>query len=789
MESSKTYRFERAQEAWRSNLLTAFRTALACIIVGGVTLYGPACITRQVTFPPFSYVTVMLILTNDPTLGETLRGSWYAFYATIQGIGPAILSLWLIGPARLTTTTTALAVAVSAFVVVLPESTHLVAKRIALGQIVIVYVMAFIKGGDTQAVMHPLHLAASTALGVLACVLALLLPYPTLAYCQVKKKCKFFGDNASERLQLFVKAFCAEDKPNALALISQAKLSALRGTKCLQIIKSKQESMQWERLPMNFFRPYRMNPGDKLQELNMPLRGMQIAITNTSSSSKFPIQILNQELKDDVLKLADHISQTLKKASPFDQYSSPSTVPEAPNSEDLIKSLQTLQNLKDLPSFFFLYCLKLLHKKSTLPTSSTKEVPNTNSSKQNKYFFKEITSKRLMPAFKCSLSLGLAVLFGLMYSKKDAHWSGLPVAITLAGAREATFKVANVKAQGTVLGTVYGVLGCVVFGKFVQIRFFSLLPWFIFTSFLRQSKMYGQAGGVSAIIGAVLILGRENFGLPREFAIARIVETFIGLSCSVMVEMLLQPTRASTLARAQLSKSLGAVGECVGEMRIGDSKTSLDDSQKRLKSCVSELGEFIGEAEVEPNFWFLPFHSGCYGKLLGSLLKIEELLVFGAHAIGFLEQEGVDKVLEGAHIEALKRIVCSSMKCFEEVILVKSLPLLDKELEKNGISHDVELGKSPSAFGNVEDEIEKAMSAFLQSSREVVDKVCVVEGENSELKTQVGLSLNALAFCMGSLVRETQEIEKGIKDILQWENPSSHINLHEISCKIHALYN
>ncbi|GFS37897.1 hypothetical protein Acr_00g0054680 [Actinidia rufa] len=590
MESSKTYRFERAQEAWRSNLLTAFRTALACIIVGGVTLYGPACITRQL-------VCVLCQLS--------------------KGIGPAILSLWLIGPARLTTTTTALAVAVSAFVVVLPESTHLVAKRIALGQIVIVYVMAFIKGGDTQAVMHPLHLAASTALGVLACILALLLPYPTLAYCQVKKKCKLFGDNVSERLQLFVKAFCAEDKPNALALISQAKLSALRGTKCLQIIKSKQESMQWERLPMNFFRPYRMNPGDKLQELNMPLRGMQIAITNTSSSSKFPIQILNQELKDDVLKLADHISQTLKKVSPFDQYSSPSTVLEAPNSEDLIKSLQTLQNLKDLPSFFFLYCLKLLHKKSTLPTSSAKEVPNTNSSKQNKYFFKEITSKRLMPAFKCSLSLGLAVLFGLMYSKKDAHWSGLPVAITLAGAREATFKVANVKAQGTVLGTVYGVL--------------------------------------------------------------------------VMVEMLLQPTRASTLARAQLSKSLGAVGECVGEMRIGDSKTSLDDSQKKLKSCVSELGEFIGEAEVEPNFWFLPFHSGCYG---------------------FLEQEGVDKVLEGAHIEALKRIVCSSMKCFEEVILVKSLPLLDKELEKNGISHDVELGKSPSAFGNVEDEIEKAISAF-----------------------------------------------------------------------------
>lgn len=59
--------------------------------------------------------------------------------------------------------------------------------------------------------------------------------------------------------------------------------------------------------------------------------------------------------------------------------------------------------------------------------------------------------------------------FGSIYSKEHRLWEGHPVAIILTGSRESTFKASNVKAQGTVLGTVYGILGCFVFGKYVQI--------------------------------------------------------------------------------------------------------------------------------------------------------------------------------------------------------------------------------------------------------------------------------------------------------------------------------
>jgi hypothetical protein len=178
------YQNDHALAVWRSCLASAFRTALACTIVGCITLFGPASFNRQVAFPAFSYVTVILIVT-DATLGDTLRGCCDAFRANLVAVCPAILSLWLIGPARLTASSTAAAVALSAFVVVLPENTRLVSKRIALGQIVLIYCFAFINGPLIDPIMHPVHVAASNAVGVVACVLALFLPYPGLACYEV----------------------------------------------------------------------------------------------------------------------------------------------------------------------------------------------------------------------------------------------------------------------------------------------------------------------------------------------------------------------------------------------------------------------------------------------------------------------------------------------------------------------------------------------------------------------------------------------------------------------------
>jgi hypothetical protein len=558
--------------------------------------------------------------------------------------------------------------------------------------------------------------------------------------------------------------------------------------------------MQWERLAVKIFQPCQKNSGGILQDTEILFRGMEMALTSISS---YPVKILDGELKDDLLRLS------IKQAESFLPIDPVSTVPESSSAEDhhIMKSLPKLQTIpithQDLPSFFFLFCMNSIHEKSLTKPSVTKP---DNACKINVFCFsfKGIwSSSRLMPAFKCALSLGLAVLFGLLYSKENGYWSALPVAISLASAREPTFKVANIKAQGTALGTVYGVLGCFLFKKFLPIRILSLLPWFILTDFLRRDRIYGQAGGISAAIGAVIILGRENFGPPGEFGMARITETFIGLSCSVIVELILQPTRASTLSKNLLSKSLGTLHTCVNSVSLGISSklSDLEQNQKRLQIQISELEKVIEEAEVEPNFWFFPFHTACYGRLLQSLSKMVDLLHFIAQTVGYisLQQESQEGSWEEVvsklndDVKLFKEMVGSSIKCSEQVNSIKSLTLLEKELEKKNVSRDdddLELGKSQNpkivmVSSLHENGMEEIIDSYLQHSEELLDKIH--DEDENELKCQALLNLAALGFCMSSLVKETREIEKEIKELVQWENPLSHIDLNEISSKIHAL--
>ncbi|KAM1553841.1 hypothetical protein ACFX1Z_006660 [Malus domestica] len=125
------------QSLWRMRLCSALRTALACIIVGCTTLYGPPQLQK------FS-----------------------------------VLTFWLVEPKNFSIGVAAAAVALSAFVVALLKSTHLMSKRIAFRQFVNVYVATVIHGAQTGVVMHPLGVASSIALGALASIVVVFFPYP-----------------------------------------------------------------------------------------------------------------------------------------------------------------------------------------------------------------------------------------------------------------------------------------------------------------------------------------------------------------------------------------------------------------------------------------------------------------------------------------------------------------------------------------------------------------------------------------------------------------------------------
>ncbi|KAK1322319.1 hypothetical protein QJS10_CPA03g01521 [Acorus calamus] len=78
-----------------------------------------------------------------------------------------------------------------------------------------------------------------------------------------------------------------------------------------------------------------------------------------------------------------------------------------------------------------------------------------------------------------------------------------------------------------------------------------------------------------------------------------------------------------------------------------------------------------------------------------------------------------------------------------------------------------------------EEEMERILDGFLEHGREVTERTEAKEGEEGSGREMV-LRLSTLGFCIQGLMRGTREIEMELLELLQKENPSSHINLCEI---------
>lgn len=467
--------------------------------------------------------------------------------------------------------------------------------------------------------------------------------------------------------------------------------------------------MLWERPRLRKSKHNFKNPGDRLQEMETPIRGLEIAIASCPS---FPIGIIDEELRSVILQLEAQLHLKLGQATSF-MPSDAMTVPESKgeliNAHESLNRLSTISpTQKDLPSFFFLSCLRLLLTDSTI--SRKIEIANIEQNRytENKFNPKRIFSnlnvtpsnESLVFASKCSVSLGLAVLFGLIFNTENGYWSGLTIAISFVTGRQATVTFSNARAQGTAMGSVYGVVGYFVFRGLLEMRFLLLIPWIIFTSFLRHSRMYGQAGAVSAVIGALLILGRKKYGQPDEFAILRLAEATIGLCCLVVVELIVQPARAATLAKNQLSLSLRTLEGCIEQMALcsrpkekpGLVLLELRGKQRKLKSHVNGLKSFSNDAETEPDFWFVPFHACSYNKLHRSLSNTVDLLHFMAYIMELLLQVSNGDIQESVNkdLEFFKETISPSLKFLEKITSIKSLAVF---LQEGKTFHDLGLGK------------------------------------------------------------------------------------------------
>ncbi|XP_027352380.1 uncharacterized protein LOC113863134 [Abrus precatorius] len=797
-------------EVWRTRLGSALRTTLACSIAGCISYYSPAPLRRYLEFPSYTYSTTVLIV-SDATLGDALRGCWHVICASVQIMIISILSLQVIGPHNFTNSVAALAMMASTFVIALPESTHLVSKQLAFGQLVNVYVSTVIDGGQEGVFVHPISVVCSTALGAVASVLAMLFPYPRLAHNQTRKFYRLYAENTLERLNCNIEAISASDNSTAVGFSNQAKFLFTTGAKLQESIRTKLDGLRWEQPQTRIFNPDWIDLEEKLQALEIPIRGMEIAL---SSCTSFPVGVIDEELRGVLHNCRGQLNQKLdQQANCFADFDATTT--------SKMKEIILTKNLsiayKNLPTSFFLYCVHLLLDNSPIAKINDHMLGKTQKSvdcQWNSRKIKEIvmnlipSSHNLTFAFKCSFSLGLAVFFGLTYNKENGYWSGLLIALCFMTGRHPTFSVANARGQGTAMGSVYGIICCFILQRFVHLRFISLLPWVVFSSFLRYSRMYGQAGAVSAVTGALLVVGMRHSDTPIQFALARLVEVAIGLLCFVVVEILFNPSRAATLAKSELSQSLRTLQDCIDWIThitprerdmLSSSYQALREGQKKLKSIVCQLEEFTVGAELEPNFWFIPFHSACYSKMLESLSRMVDLLLFIAYSmenVTRLSQKDEafwtdlqDRVNENVRI--FKDNIGRTLKFLEEITRIKSLRKLENELKKINLPCDIEsqeyLNANAFRILNGDEEVENITSAFLQHVEEMANKTDTNKDEDM-FKGQMLFHYSCLGFCASSLMKETVKIQSELKELLMWENPSSQINFKEFYTKINAVF-
>ncbi|KAK4272701.1 hypothetical protein QN277_021219 [Acacia crassicarpa] len=802
------------RELWRARVISALRTTLACTIVGCTSLYGPPSLRRYLKFPAFSYLTTIAIVSDDATLGDTLRGCWHVFCATLKSMILSIAGLQLIGAANLTVAAAAALAAAGAFVVAVPESSHLMSKRIAFGQLVIVNVKTVIDGGaEPEGVMaHPIHVASCTALGALASLLAMLLPYPHLAHHQIRNVYKLYAANACERLNHSVHAISALDNATALDFFAKVKSLSPVGSKLLHFMRCKLDGLRWERPRVTLLtsNPKCVDQEEHLQNVELPLRGIEIAL---SYCSAFPLEAVDQDLKCILLDYKDQVTQKLdQQAKCFAALSEAATVPDSNKEISNYFSVASQKSLckacKDLPTCFFIYCSELLLRDSHFTKNNEQPIMTEKTQKTDDddavqwrekigEFVLNMVPRRQNVAFaiKCSLSLGLAVLLGLIYNKENGYWSGLTIAISFITERQATFSGANARGQGTAMGSIYGILCCFLFGRSEDLRLLPLLPWVVFSCLLMHGKMYGQAGGISAVIGALLILGRKHYGPPTQFAITRITEATIGLVCFILVEILMNPSRAATLAKSQLSQCLRSLEDCIDAITIGEKQMMLLPSQtlrerrKKLKCLVSQLEKLSSEAKSEPSFWFLPFHGACYGKMLESLSRMVDLLHFVEYSTQHIPRvsdidDGVnwgeeleEKMVK--NIEVFKTKVGPTLRILEEITRMKSVNIPSSDIESNTDTLKIlcASGDADSLTGSFLQQMEEAANMMIQTNEEEDEEEMLIRG-------QMIHHYSCLGFCIVSLMREAIKIENEVRELLVWENPSWPLNFNHIYCDI-----
>lgn len=791
---------------WRSSLASGLRTALACIIVGLVSLYAPPALRRHITFPAFSYVVTVIIVT-DATLGTALRGAVSALQATLMGAAPSVLALWLAhrtGAAESVLATSAV-VALTTFAVALPESVGPVAKRIALGQIIIIYVARFHEGDHPTrafALLHPANVVACTALGVAAALLAVLLPWPRLATREATRKARAYRALAAERVRVMVDAAaiifttggggaggeCTRQRRwQVAACVSEANRLASASAALLRRINAIKEDAQWERRAAAV--------ECDTDGMETPLSGMQMALSirmmaiDGTAATDDSNQLLLHHA--DIMATRDHIRLALLMPK-NKQTAAASFVPKQFRLLPLPKTTTTLQD----PCCLFLFSLYQLQgaaagllplgndtadadaDKKIAPAATPDEQPADHGHRQSSSSSssrgrageqgKTPPATKLVAAAKCGFSLGLAVLLGLLFNHDHGFWSGLIVATTMATGRDSSWAMAAARAHGTALGSAYAAVGCLLISQqqlndmTMDLRLLALVPWMVVATFLKRSRAYGPAGGVAAALSVVIIMGRRYDEPPMAFIIARLIETFIGISCAVVADLLFQPgARPSVKAREHLTR-------CIATTLLAASSSGSDADGGQSQSLIMTkalalLRRYAAEAAGEPSYlWLPPFPMSCYERIQGSLGSMARLLHL-YHQARVAAGTDVEEDMMRIH-QRFSSIVSTSLgHCLR--MLSSPPPPIDQEAIIKDDDDDLEAGSDGGTCCCCSCK-EEVADAFLAHAGEAAAALLDLDDDDDdEAQALLVCCLGSMGMCMGEIIREAQRLEAHVIDL------------------------
>ncbi|KAL3701119.1 hypothetical protein R1sor_019141 [Riccia sorocarpa] len=257
---------------------------------------------------------------------------------------------------------------------------------------------------------------------------------------------------------------------------------------------------------------------------------------------------------------------------------------------------------------------------------------------------------------------------------------------------------------------------------------------------------------------------------------------------------------------------------------------AVNDMQKleqQLRVGLVVQSSLRDEAVLEPDLWFVPFPVGVYSRLITTQKRMLDLLFFMVCSLQASTQDWSDD-----HMQKLLKPLRSSLTALEDEVL-STVDTLYKLLDKGssswnllarlarilgafrGLFHcvgDVEKGQKPGgrmsrvrrpidvfepsrraarallalghrrrSIGGTPMRLKTTMERFEQTFESVLHDIMKAHsktqeaavGEGHVVSNSVMLSISSLSFCLHSLLQETVDLEKGVWELLQAENPLS----------------